>query len=108
MTDQISPLTGTFGPQTSDTKQPQEMTLLCKELGIVYPQVLAEALGMSMHTLQLWRQNGSGPKFVKLGKNVFYRVSDIKEWLENNITDRVHERVANADTPSMYRETGEG
>lgn len=62
------------------------------QLSIVYPPVLARALGMSESALQNWRVTGNGPKFVKLGKNVFYRVEDVRDWLNHNIVDRVRSR----------------
>ena len=30
------------------------------------------------------RQDGTGPKFVKVGRQVRYRLSDVLEWLEAN------------------------
>jgi hypothetical protein len=32
-------------------------------------------------TLATWRSKGKGPKFVKIGRAVFYRASAIREWL---------------------------
>jgi predicted DNA-binding transcriptional regulator AlpA len=72
---------------------------LAEKLGIVHPPELAIELGVSEATLQLWRQNGNGPPFVKMGKNVLYRVSDVHRWLENNITDRVRERTTTEVPP---------
>lgn len=34
------------------------------------------------------RYRGIGPKFIKVGKSVLYRVSDVNEWLEQNARDR--------------------
>jgi predicted DNA-binding transcriptional regulator AlpA len=79
---------------------------LAAQLGIIYPPKLAQALGVSEATLQLWRQNGNGPPFVKMGKNVLYRVSDVHRWLENNITDRVRERTTTEVPPVQYKQQG--
>ena len=43
---------------------------------------LASALRLSPATLQLWRRTGRGPRYLKIGKSVRYRVSDVQEWLE--------------------------
>jgi hypothetical protein len=33
-------------------------------------------------TAQRWRQDGTGPKFIRLGRRrVIYRVADVEEWL---------------------------
>lgn len=42
---------------------------------------LAEKLGNSVGTLNYWRYMGQGPKFIKIGRNVRYRVSDVEAWL---------------------------
>jgi predicted site-specific integrase-resolvase len=38
----------------------------------------AEWLGFSTRTLQLWRLNGRGPAFVKINRNVRYRLEDLE------------------------------
>jgi predicted DNA-binding transcriptional regulator AlpA len=38
----------------------------------------------SRRTLQGWRTQGKGPRFVKLGRLVRYRAADVHEWLEAN------------------------
>lgn len=47
---------------------------------------LSDALGVSVRTIQRWRESGDGPKFVKLSSGqkatVRYRVRDIKEWVD--------------------------
>ena len=42
----------------------------------------AAFLGLSVSTLAKWRVSGKGPKFVKLGSRVGYRISDLEDWLE--------------------------
>lgn len=41
----------------------------------------AEWLGTSVGTLAAWRYEGRGPAFVKVGRNVRYRETDVKAWL---------------------------
>jgi predicted DNA-binding transcriptional regulator AlpA len=45
---------------------------------------LAEMIGVEARTLQTWRSNGEGPKFCKLGRSVFYRTSDLEEWISSS------------------------
>ena len=35
----------------------------------------------SPRTLESWRRDGVGPKWLKLGRSVCYRVRDVREWL---------------------------
>ena len=41
----------------------------------------ATYLGLTKRTLERWRVNGSGPKFVKVGKKILYRPSDLEAWM---------------------------
>lgn len=45
---------------------------------------LAARLGVSRATLQSWRYSGQGPAYVKVGRFVRYRDSDIEAFLERN------------------------
>ena len=40
--------------------------------------------GLSTKTLAMWRSQGTGPKFLKLGK-VFYYREDLDAWLKSGI-----------------------
>lgn len=44
--------------------------------------------GVPRKTLQYWRFAGNSfaPKFIKLGKRVYYRRLDIERWIENQPT----------------------
>jgi DNA-binding transcriptional MerR regulator len=41
----------------------------------------AERLGLSVRTLQAWRQNGGGPPFFKIGAAVRYNPTQVDDWL---------------------------
>ena len=43
----------------------------------------AKLLRLSPRTLERQRLDGTGPKFVKLGRRVLYRASDLEAWLQN-------------------------
>lgn len=45
---------------------------------------LEEMCGITKRTWQNWRVDGTGPKFLKLGGCVRYRLSDVLAWFENN------------------------
>lgn len=48
------------------------------------PDGLAEYIDVSRNTLAQWRYRGQGPKFIKVGKKVIYRRTDVEEWLAEN------------------------
>ena len=51
------------------------MTRLVKE------RDAAERLGISVRTLQKWRLQGDGPRFVKLGHSVRYDGEDLEAYI---------------------------
>ena len=44
--------------------------------------------GLSPVTLQTWRSRGDGPPFLKVGRLVRYRRSDLDAWLESRVRNR--------------------
>lgn len=42
---------------------------------------LAEYLGRPVGTLWAWRKRGHGPKALRIGGRLAYRVSDVNAWL---------------------------
>ncbi|MDK2955674.1 MAG: hypothetical protein PWQ57_1170 [Desulfovibrionales bacterium] len=44
----------------------------------------AALLGVSRHTLDHWRSQGLGPRYVALGSRVAYRRQDLNDFLEKN------------------------
>jgi hypothetical protein len=45
----------------------------------------AGMLGLKPNTLTTWRSEKLGPTFLKVGRKVFYRRSDICSWLATRI-----------------------
>lgn len=43
-------------------------------------QQLAQRLGLAPITLQLWRAQGTGIPFVKVGHRVFYHLADVQRY----------------------------
>ena len=44
----------------------------------------AEFLNISIRTLQAWRIKLAGPRFVRVGRAIRYRRSDLIAWIEAN------------------------
>ena len=40
-------------------------------------------LGVPVNTLRWWRQQGSGPRFFKLGRRLVTTVGDLAAWVED-------------------------
>lgn len=47
------------------------------------PIATAAFLKVRVDTLSLWRFKGQGPDYLKVGRRIRYRVSDLKNWLES-------------------------
>jgi predicted DNA-binding transcriptional regulator AlpA len=43
----------------------------------------ARRLGLMDTTLEMWRVRGCGPQYLKIGRLVKYRASDVEGWLES-------------------------
>ena len=48
---------------------------------LVETSTLADQLDVKPVTLEKWRQTGSGPAYIKVGRLVRYRQSDVDRWL---------------------------
>jgi predicted DNA-binding transcriptional regulator AlpA len=52
------------------------------DLTLVDNNQAADIIGVNSRTLMNWRSLGKSPRYVKCGRNVRYRVSDLKAWLD--------------------------
>ena len=46
---------------------------------------VAEILGVAKQTVEYWRWRGGGPVYIKFGRAVRYRMSDIKAFIEAGV-----------------------
>ncbi|MCA2016123.1 AlpA family phage regulatory protein [Vibrio tritonius] len=52
------------------------------DLGLIRREMILEQLGISNSTLYLWIAQGKFPEHIKkCGRIVFWRVSDIQQWM---------------------------
>ena len=66
----------------------------------------ARLLGLASQTPAKMRLQGSGPRYVKLGRRVFYDPADLSEWLEANKRRSTSERCGEqikVDDPATRR-----
>ncbi len=54
----------------------------------------APEVRLAASTLQKLRVTGGGPPYVKLGRAVRYRESDLRDWVEARLTRSTSDRVA--------------
>lgn len=47
---------------------------------------LARITGLSVASVRRWRLLGQGPRYLKIGAAVRYRIEDVREWLQNRPT----------------------
>lgn len=52
------------------------------DVDLLRPADAAALLKVSQQTLANWRWRGEGPAFVRLGRLVRYRASDLATWIE--------------------------
>jgi predicted DNA-binding transcriptional regulator AlpA len=48
---------------------------------------VASLYGIGKRFLELAPSRGNGPRFVRVGRSVRYRVSDVDDWITRNTTD---------------------
>ena len=51
---------------------------------------LSEYLGISDETLRKYRMRGNGPKYLKLGRAVRYKLEDVLEWLDSQTREKIY------------------
>lgn len=54
---------------------------------LLIPQEVADKLKVDVQLLNQWRSARKGPKFLKLGRFVRYKASDLKEWLDSRAVE---------------------
>ena len=61
----------------NDQSPPVPVALLTEEQ-------TAQLLSLSIRTLQAWRLREAGPRFVRAGRAIRYRRSDVDQWIAAN------------------------
>jgi len=61
----------------------------------------ARLLDLHPNTLCKWRISGAGPRYVKAGRTVKYRLSDIEIWLGNRTFSHTAEYETRTTSPMM-------
>lgn len=56
-------------------------------LGLIANDDVASMLGVLPFTLYTWRKDKRGPNFTKLGRDIYYRVEDLRAWIGSNVVE---------------------
>lgn len=51
---------------------------------IISPPQLCAHIGVQLQTLSNWRMLGRGPKYIRVGRLIRYRMKDVEAWLSAN------------------------
>ena len=57
---------------------------------ILTPKELSKYMGIAIHTLALYRIYGNGPKYLKLGHIIRYRLGDVLDWVDRKAEENMH------------------
>jgi predicted DNA-binding transcriptional regulator AlpA len=77
--DFAEPLGSVFQPQLGEARRATSSDRLLRE------QDVAEMMAVSVKTLQMWRWQGKGPSFGKLGRRVAYKLDAVKSYIDANV-----------------------
>jgi excisionase family DNA binding protein len=58
----------------------EQADIECTQLRALTERQVAERLGVSRFTVRAWRRKGLGPRFMKMGRVVRYRLEDVQEY----------------------------
>lgn len=57
-------------------------------VALLTPAQVGQYLGVPLGTLANWRYQGRGPAFIRFGRHVRYRATDIAVWVDRQRPDR--------------------
>lgn len=67
------------------------------------PRKLSETTGIPQSTLAKMRLFGTGPKYSKIGRSVYYAVSDVQQWLAERSCKSTSEKPMNESRSQTKR-----
>jgi predicted DNA-binding transcriptional regulator AlpA len=54
---------------------------------LITTKIAADLLGRHPAVLADWRHQKRGPRYIKIGKSIRYRLSDIDNWIDRHTVD---------------------
>lgn len=52
--------------------------------GFLTTKEVAAKLGLSPQTIRMWRWDGTGPRYYRFHRSIFYKADDIEAWIREN------------------------
>jgi hypothetical protein len=77
---------------TCGLRQVEDASAPVDPRALMLPGEAADYLRISPHSLAAWRFKQEGPLFIKMGKRVFYRRSDLDQWIAATAAKTEQER----------------
>lgn len=71
--------------QAGDRPSPALLPLPSDDDALIRAQDVSRYTGIASQTHARWRHEGAGPRFVRLGRRVFYRAGDLREWIRSRV-----------------------
>ena len=72
---------GSIHRQTLASEAPTVLAPLPSDDRLIPAAQLPRFIGLAAQTLARLRCEGNGPQFVKIGRLIYYRASDVRDWL---------------------------
>jgi predicted DNA-binding transcriptional regulator AlpA len=66
---------------------------------LLSPEALANYLDVPLASIYRWRVRGYGPRGLRVGKHVRYRLSDVEHWLDELAGEHLSGCGRGEDTP---------
>lgn len=82
--------------EDADAKDARAGVEVRRELGIMTPQELADALGVHVGTLKQWRYRKVGPNYTVAERRVYYRYVDVDTYFALNTVSLHRQRTIEA------------
>ncbi len=72
-------------PPDNSNETPGLLSLPADPDDLIRASEVPRYVGIAQQTLNRWRHEGRPPRFVRLGRRVFYRSGDLREWIRSQI-----------------------
>ncbi len=67
-------------------RHPSALLAIPEDRDVLIPAAqVPEYLGIQRQTLARWRHEGFGPPWVRMGRLIYYRSSDLRTWIESRV-----------------------
>lgn len=75
-------------PRARPARTPGRLATLSPDDRRLSPEDLAARFNMSVSTVYKWNSEGTGPRFMKIGKHVRYKLEDVQAWENEQYADQ--------------------